>query len=298
MGDRIEANKDPFWMLRPPEDDGGSDPTKTCGDTMSRGQPADEPQVDQHLAKPSELAAVAKNMADAALRADYEKMSDTQLEAATRELTKRLSTTSYGGAVEDAARLAVAESVVRARNERHEVDPKTSAAMTAAKQSADEKQQEADGWRVPEIKRQEHGYGVETSAAASRGEHVTWFEGSAKVGSAHTGFSATAVQVHDVGGHVGPVAAEGEGRGASVGWDTGMYNRDGSIGLHNGGGVDVVSGEGTVHVKHVGSFTYGGGVGISGELSVGVKKDGDTIELCARGGIDVVYGYCVPLGRI
>lgn len=294
MGNRVDANKDPFWMLRPPEDDGCSDTAKTCGDTMSRGKPADEPQVDQHLVKSSDLAAVAKNMADGALRAEYEKMSDSQLEAATRELTKRLTTTSYAGASEDAARLRVAESVARARNERHEVDPKTSAAMTAAKQAADEKEQEAEGWHVS---RQEHGYGIEKDAAAYRGEHLTLFERSASVGTAHTGFAATAMHGHDEG-HLGPVAIEGHAHGASVGWDTGLHNADGSDGFHGGGGLDGASGEATAHVKGVGSVTIGVGVGLTAEGSVGLKKDGDTLELCVRGGIDVVGGFCLPLGRI
>lgn len=298
MGHERIDGSDPFRALRPPEDDACSEETKTCGDTMSRGKPVDESDVAHPEPKPSDLAAVAKNMAtprlpsDAQLRAEYGKMTDAQLDAQRAQLSARLTKgASYAGEAEDNARFRAVESVMADRIDCNVVDPATSAAMTESKRRADENQQEAEGLHVS---RQPHGYGVEKGGAAYKSEHVTLFDGSVKLGTAHTGVSTTAMH-GQIKGHAGPVKVEAHADGAGIGWDAGTHNGDGSVGLHGGGGLNALSGELTAHVPGVASVTVGVGVGATAEGSVGLKDDHGTEELCVRGGLDVIAGVCIPV---
>jgi hypothetical protein len=91
----------------------------------------------------------------------------------------------------------------------------------------------------------------------------------------------------------GPVAVEVEA--LSAGADAGFYNLDGSKGYHAGAHAALAHGETTLGRGTGWSLTFGAGVGIEAEASLGVNDadhDGRR-ELCARIELEAVIGACL-----
>jgi hypothetical protein len=238
--------------------------------------------------QPAHVAAVAKNMAsaassapkphaptDAELRAGYEKMSDAQLQQEVQRLTVRLTRRGPSSDTElDTARFHAAESVVKKRND-----------QAAARAEAEK----VEGWRVPSLRTS-----VGAQGAVYEDENVTVMGAHTKVSPAGVDTGGSALHVHGER-HFGAVTVSGRAEALGAGYDAGVHNRDGSTGVHGGGGATAVGAEVTVGVKGHGSLTLGKGLGQSAELSVGLKKDADTTDLCVRVDMaDWLGGACVP----
>jgi hypothetical protein len=240
--------------------------------------------------KPSYRAQIAKNMAtpkppapptDAELKASYEKMSDADLEKEVKTLGNRLSDNSqYSGADLDTRKFHAAEAVAKSRAD---------AARPPEKQAE-------EGWHVPVA---EDGLGISGQAAVKTDGNVKYGEVSGQLGLGHTGAQGAIRHEHDewhFGHGVDFVADDNVG---TAGVDVGIHNNDGSWGVHAGGGAAVGSWEGTVSKRGVGSFTFGASAGASEQVSVGVKKDGKTFEVCGKVDAGVVtVGVCLPFVRM
>jgi len=229
--------------------------------------------------KPSHLAQVAKNMSapkpatDGELRATYEKMGDAELEKEVNSLGKRLSDgTKYPGADLDTRKFHAAEAVAKSRADAARPPPT----------------QVEEGWRD---RKQE--VALKTDGPVKYGEF------SAQLGLSHTGIQGTARHEHDEWHFGHGVDFTADDSVLTAGADIGHHNNDGSWGVHAGGGAAVGSWEGTVSKREVGSFTFGASAGASEQVSLGLKKDGKTIEACGKVDAGVVtIGVCVPFWRM
>jgi len=228
--------------------------------------------------KPSHLAQVAKNMSapkpptDAELRATYEKMSDAELEKEVNTLGKRLSDGGqYSGADLDTRKFHAAEAVAKSR---------------------------ADAARPPAKDVDEGWHDREWQTAIKTNGDVKYGEGSAALGTSHTGIQVSARHEHTEW-HAHGVDFKADDHVATAGVDVGLHNSDGSWGVHGGAGVAAASWEGTLSKKGLGSVTFGASAGASEQVSVGVKKDGKTLEACGKLDAGVVtVGVCLPFWRM
>ena len=237
--------------------------------------------------KPAQLAQVAKNMStpkpptDGELRATYEKMSDAELEKEVKTLGKRLSDGGqYSGADLDTRKFHAAEAVAKTRAD-------------AARPPAKEPEQ---GWRVPVA---EDRLGLGGHTAVKTDGNVAYGEISGGVGLGHTGIQGAARHEHDEW-HLGHgVDFSADDNVLTAGADVGVHNNDGSWGFHAGAGAAVGSWEGTLNKREMGSVTFGASAGASEQVSVGVKKDGKTLEACGKVDAGVLtIGVCVPFWRM
>lgn len=297
MGDpRID--NDPFRYLRPPADDGCDDQAKTCGDTMSRGKPREDAPVVVTQQKPAEVAAIAKNLNDAAYTAHYEKMSNSELDEAVRALSKRLTAgTSYAGYAEDSARFAAAEGVMKQRNVTDPPEGPTNEQLTAAKAREDAKKQMEEAWRGPQVHRSEQGTGVVIEAKAHE-DDPNVLDVRVEVSTANVGPQITGL--HREGTKkVGSVDFTGSVDVGTANYGFGFHNKDGSTGLHLGGSGTAIGVEGTAHKEGLGSVTAGVSEGPSAEASIGAKKEGNTVEVCGRVSWSFyTVGACLPFWRM
>ena len=281
-----------------PADEGSCDETTMlCGAKLPERMASEAPQPEvSHPGddwripelppeQPAHVATIAKNMAsaapppkprvpaDAELRSGYENMTDAQLEKEVRQLTVRLTQRGPSSDTDlDTARFRAAESVVKHRND-----------LAAAKAEAEK----VEGWRVPSLRAGAEG-------AVYENENVTVLGAHSKVSPGGIDTGGSVLHVHGET-HVGPVDVSVQGDALGAGYDAGVHNHDGSTGLHGGGGLTAIGGEVTVGVKGHGSLTFGASAGLSAAASVGVKKDGDTTDVCARLEADFVVGLCIPL---
>lgn len=76
----------------------------------------------------------------------------------------------------------------------------------------------------------------------------------------------------------------------------GVKNSDGSYGVHIGGSATAAGVEATLKKDGAGSVTLGAGKGTAVEGSIGLKKDGNTHDICVRVDSPVVtVGMCMPI---
>lgn len=243
-------------------------------------------------ADPSKFAQLAKNMAaqparskpspsvpsDAALRGEYEQMSDEALEGAVKSLATRLGRAPSSNTEVDVARFHAAEAVAQGR-----ADAAQQTAPTGAHSAGDD----PPGMRhlLPYF-----------DVAADRGKSVTVLRANAEFTPTHVAVGVDVVHGHhEMQVHGVDVSVSGDA--GNVGLDNGIHNADGSTGVHASGGATVVGGEVTLHEKGVGSVTLGASAGPSVELSAGLKKEGDVTYACIRAGLDVVVGVCFPVEK-
>ncbi len=137
--------------------------------------------------------------------------------------------------------------------------------------------------------------GVEAELAFHKTDNVTFLDVGAEASEQQLGPHATffhGKKTETLGGLDFSVSADV----GAVAVGPGIHNADGSTGLHLGGTATTAGVEGTVHKTGLGSVTGGLGAGLSAEASVGVKKEGDTTELCARGSWTIAtVGVCFPI---
>lgn len=297
MGD-TRIDNDPYRYLRPPADDGCNDETKTCGETMSRGQPHEDPPLVVAQSKTNDIATIAKNLSDATYTAQYQKMSNGELDDAIHTLSKRLmSGTSYAGYAEDSARFDAAERVAQQRNAADPPKGATNEQLTAAKAREDEKKQLDEAWRSPSMHASENGTGVVVEAKAHDGDPNT-LDARVEVSTANVGPQIIGLH-REATKNIGGVDLTGSVDVGTVNFGAGFHNKDGSTGLHVGGSGTSVGVEGTAHKPGLGSITAGVSDGPAAEASVGGKKDGDTLEVCGRVSWQFfTVGACVPVWRM
>jgi hypothetical protein len=241
--------------------------------------------------KPTQLAQVAKNMStpkpptDAELTATYQKMNDAELEKEVKSLIKRLSAgDQYSGVELDTRKFHAAEAVAKSRAD---------AARPQGRASSD-----ADAWKdhsVVHVGLTKDRDGIEAQVAFHKTDDVTFLDVGAEVSEQQFGPHATVFhgkKTETLGGVDFSVSVDA----GAVECGPGIHNADGSTGLHLGGTATSAGVEGTVHKKGWGSVTGGLGGGVSAEASIGVKKEGETTELCGRVSWAIVtVGACFPV---
>jgi hypothetical protein len=138
-------------------------------------------------------------------------------------------------------------------------------------------------------------FGVEVGFALSRGDGEAVGQAGVEVSTKHVGPKVSAFhEEHRFAIGDGELSVSADAGVAHYGM--GVKNSDGSTGIHIGGAATVAGAEATLRKEGAGSVTVGGGRGIAAEVSVGVKKDGNTHDICARLDTPVVtVGMCIPV---
>ncbi len=286
---RVES--DPFRYVRLPVDDDCDDATKTCGNNMSLGNPHEDPVVVAPQQRPAEIAAIAKNL----MRAQYETMSNDALDKAVQTLSKRLTSgKSYEGYADDQARFDIAEKVMTERNAKDPPKGATNEQLTTAKAREDAKMQDAEAWRTP-IHSAEVGHGWVAEKKIHQDERVTVGDVRVELSTSNAGPSATGLH-GEAKKNVHGVDVTASADAGVVNYGPGFHNKDGSTGVHLGGNATIVGIEGTIHKAGAGSVTAGAGEGLAAEASIGVKKEGNTVEVCGRVSAQWwTLGACMPV---
>lgn len=137
--------------------------------------------------------------------------------------------------------------------------------------------------------------GFEAGVDLSRGDGEAVGQAGVEFSTKHVGTKVSAFhEEHRVAVGDGELTLSGDAGVAHYGM--GVKNSDGSYGFHIGGSATAVGGEATLKKEGAGSVTLGGGKGTAAEVSVGVKKDGNTHDVCARLDTPIgTVGMCFPI---